>query len=99
MNADGTASETLRSLPPAQKGEAVYFLGFEVLDNLPHDKVVVRDRELLQAVVGRRDGAGVLGVGVSEGPECGFVEELEPLSDPSILACLLASGTSSVCVL
>jgi len=39
VNADSAAAETLESLRKTKKDEALFIMGFELLDNMPHDKV------------------------------------------------------------
>ena len=94
--ADGTDAATIRALNwGPTDDEAVFFMGFEVLDNMPHDKIVVGDDGVVrQAVVRRPDGSEVLQTDWQAGG--GVVEELEPLTDGWIQACLQASGGGGV---
>ena len=60
VNADSTAAETLESLRKTKKDEALFIMGFELLDNMPHDKVfcffhfiLIQHSFRLKACVGR----------------------------------------------
>jgi hypothetical protein len=87
VHANGTARETLRALNwyPGDD-EALYIMAFEVLDNMPHDKIVVGDDGVVREVaVSRRNGSNVV---TGDGK---LIEILQPLSDPCIHECLQAS--------
>ncbi|DAZ92553.1 TPA: hypothetical protein N0F65_012783 [Lagenidium giganteum] len=68
------------------QNEPCYFLAMEVLDNLPHDKVVLRDGQWLETIVRLGDGAAPGALSLQEGTR--------PLQDPLIRQTLEFFGSN-----